>query len=79
VVNFKFPSQGFNSLINKMCTLITHEDILASKPSYDIIKYEMCSCSFSTIFSCSFFGPSGQVLCRNDYVPGSCALPWVGL
>jgi hypothetical protein len=40
MVNFKFLSQGFNSFINKMSTLITHQDLWTSKPSYDIIKYE---------------------------------------
>jgi hypothetical protein len=75
VLNFKFLSQGFNGIINKMCTLITREDIWAYKPSYDIIKYEMCSYSFTTVLNRSCFCPSGQILCHNDDVSSSCALP----
>jgi hypothetical protein len=76
MVNFKFLSQGFNDLIDEMCALIIHKDLLASKPSYDIIKYEAHSCSCTTVLNCSCFYPSGQILDRGDYVSSSCALPW---
>jgi hypothetical protein len=76
MMNFKFLSQGFNSLINKMCTLITHKDLWASKPGYDVIKYESRSCSCTTVLDCSCLCPSGQILCRSDDVSSSCALPW---
>jgi hypothetical protein len=76
MMNFKFLSQGFNSLINKMSSLITHEDIWASKPGYDIIKYETHSCSFTTVLDYSGFFPSGQILYLSDDVSCSCALSW---
>jgi hypothetical protein len=68
MVNLKFLSQGFNSLINKMCIVITHQGLQASKPDYDIIKYESCNCSCTTVLECSFFFPYGQLFCCNDDV-----------
>jgi hypothetical protein len=38
MVDCKLFSQGFNCLIDEMCSLITHKDLWASKPSYDVIN-----------------------------------------
>jgi hypothetical protein len=51
MVKFNFPSQGFNSFVDEFYTLITHEDIHASKPCYDILKNELRSCSCTTILN----------------------------
>jgi hypothetical protein len=38
MMKFKFLIQGFNSFVDKVCALITHEDLWASKPGYNILK-----------------------------------------
>jgi hypothetical protein len=53
MVNFKFLSQDFNSFVDEVCALITHEDLRASKPCYDILKNELHSCSYTTILNFS--------------------------
>jgi hypothetical protein len=76
MVKFKFPSQCFNSLVDKMCALIAHKDLWASKPGYDIIKYEARNYSCTTILNYSCFYPFGKILCCSDYVSSSCVLSW---
>jgi hypothetical protein len=73
MVKFKLPSQGFNSFVDEVSTLITHEDLRAYKPCYDILKNELRSCSFTIILSYSCFCPSGQILYHSDNISISCA------
>jgi hypothetical protein len=51
MVEFEFLSQGFNSFVDEVCALITHKDLWASKSGYDILKYELCSCGYSTVLN----------------------------
>jgi hypothetical protein len=76
MVNFELLSQAFNSFVDEVCALITHKDLRASKSGYDIIKYEPCSCSCTTILNCSYFFPSGQILCSSDDVSRCYAFSW---
>jgi hypothetical protein len=72
MMKFKFLSQGFNGFVDEVCALITHEDLHASKSGYNILKYELHSCSCTTVLNFSCFFPSGQILFRNDNVSSSC-------
>jgi hypothetical protein len=65
-----------DKFINKMSTLIAHKDLWASKPSYDILKYELHNCSGTTILNLSFLFPSSQIFCHSDDVSRSCVLSW---
>jgi hypothetical protein len=76
MVNFKFLSLGFNSFVNEMCALITHEDLWASKPCYDILKNELHNYSYTTILKFSCFFPYGQILCPSDNVSLSHVPSW---
>jgi hypothetical protein len=76
MVNFELLSQGLNSFVNEVCTLITHKDLRASKFGYDIIKDESHSCSCTKLFNFSGFYPSGQIFCSSDDVSRSYVPSW---
>jgi hypothetical protein len=74
MVNLKLMSQGFNGLVDEVCSLITHKDLWASKSGYDILKNELCNFSCTTILNYSCFYPSGQRFYSSDNVSSSCVL-----
>ena len=76
VLDLKFPRQGLNSAVRKMCALITHQDYWTSKSTYDVFKNELCSCSSITIPYCFGLYPPGEVFCSCDDVSRASSFPW---
>jgi hypothetical protein len=51
MMDVKLLSQIFNSLINKVCDLIAHQGLRASKPGYDTLKYKSHNCSCTIVLN----------------------------
>jgi hypothetical protein len=78
MVNLKFLSQGFNSFVDEMCALITHEDLWAKQSGDNILKDELRSYGCTIVLNFSYFCPSGQILSHSDNVSSSLCASLVG-
>ena len=72
----KLLCKCLNGLIQKVCTLITHQNLRTSKLGEDVFKDKLHCCSYTTVLDWSSLSPSGQIIsCCND-VSWSCPLTW---
>lgn len=61
--------ESFGGFIEKMCAMVTDQNLWATKPCHNVFKYESCSGIDSEIPYRFVFSPSGDIIhCYDDVV-----------